>query len=79
MKYTRSLHCLTPPTGAPDEVVKQKTVHLENLSTSTSYYQKWKLSRKGDGDTALALFENSDQVREPIDPEVERRLVRRID
>ncbi|EOD52727.1 putative mfs allantoate protein [Neofusicoccum parvum UCRNP2] len=39
---------------------------------------KWNLSR-GDGDTATALFRDPAEVHEPIDPEEERRLVRKID
>ncbi|KXH66044.1 hypothetical protein CSAL01_05840 [Colletotrichum salicis] len=40
--------------------------------------QKFKLSRTG-GDVALALFDNVGDVHEPIDPEEERRLVRKVD
>ncbi|KAL2882797.1 hypothetical protein SGCOL_002009 [Colletotrichum sp. CLE4] len=40
--------------------------------------QKFKLSRAG-GDVALALFDNVGEVHEPIDPEEERRLVRKVD
>jgi hypothetical protein len=53
--------------------------YLEKSSTHASYHPSWKLSRKGGGDTALALFDNPDQVHEEIDPEVEHRLVRKID
>lgn len=41
---------------------------------------KWKLSgKKADGDIALALFGDPNELREPIDPAEEARLVRRID
>ncbi|KAJ3940519.1 uncharacterized protein N0V96_009523 [Colletotrichum fioriniae] len=40
--------------------------------------QKFKLSKAG-GDVALALFDNVGDAHEPIDPEEERRLVRKID
>ncbi|KXH48055.1 hypothetical protein CNYM01_10064 [Colletotrichum nymphaeae SA-01] len=40
--------------------------------------QKFKLSKAG-GDVALALFDTVGDVHEPIDPEEERRLVRKVD
>lgn len=41
---------------------------------------KWKLSsRKADGDVALALFSDPDELHEPIDPAEEAKLVRQID
>lgn len=39
----------------------------------------WKVSKTGDGDTAMALFDNPDEVDEILDPEEERKLVRKID
>lgn len=39
----------------------------------------WKVSRAGDGDTAMALFETPDQIGEPVDPKEMRRLERKID
>lgn len=43
---------------------------------------KFKFSTKGkrqDGDVALALFANADELNEPIDPEEEKKLIRKID
>ena len=36
-------------------------------------------SRKNDGDVALALFQDVDETREPIDPKEERKLIRKVD
>lgn len=44
-----------------------------------SSHRKWKLSRTGDGDTALALFSNPDELREILDPKEERALQLKID
>lgn len=41
---------------------------------------KWKLSgKKADGDVALALFSDPNELHEPIDPAEEARLVRKVD
>lgn len=43
---------------------------------------KFKFSSKAkapDGDVALQLFSNPDELHEPIDPEEEKRLIRKID
>jgi hypothetical protein len=53
--------------------------HLDVLAPTTSRRAKWKISRKGGGDTALALFDNPDELHEPIDPEEEKKLMRKID
>lgn len=36
-------------------------------------------AKKQDGDVALALFANADDLSEPIDPEEEKKLIRKID
>ena len=70
---------------APDlETGNQPTTeHKETLSpvqTSTSAHQKWALSSQAsDGDTALALFSNPDELHEEITPQDEARLQRKID
>lgn len=54
---------------------KATAVHQEQLTA-----RGWKLSsKKADGDTALALFEDPEDAREAIDPAEEKKLVRRID
>lgn len=55
-----------------------ETLHAET-AVEAEPEQKWKVSRAGDGDVALALFDSPRDVHEPIDPAAERRLVRKID
>jgi hypothetical protein len=38
-----------------------------------------KMGKVEDGDTAMALFDDADQLHEPVDPEEERMLLRKID
>lgn len=40
---------------------------------------KWKVSKTGDGDAAMALFSDPNEVHEPIDPKDEKKLIRKID
>jgi hypothetical protein len=54
-----------------------ETSMVENVPRST--FSKWRLSRSGDGDTALALFSNPDELHEDIDPKEEKQLIRKID
>lgn len=71
--------------SSSDEVQVQKD---EGKSTSIAHDEavlpptahRWKLSQKSaDGDVALTLFDTVDDLHEPIDPEEEKRLVRKID
>ncbi|KAK4962226.1 hypothetical protein LTR66_012762, partial [Elasticomyces elasticus] len=57
---------------------KSSVIHQETAS-SDAQQAKWKVSKAGDGDVAMALFDSPTEIREPIDPEDERRLVRKID
>jgi hypothetical protein len=61
--------------GAPN---KESAIHAETVSQQQSH-PKWKVSKTGDGDTALALFDNPDDLHEAIDPAAERALQRKID
>lgn len=40
---------------------------------------KWKVSKSGDGDTAMALFTNPDELYEYVDPKEARKLLWIID
>ena len=51
--------------------------HQEDVQRQRS--SRWKLSKTGDGDTAMALFDRPDSLQEPVDPAEEKKLVRRID
>ena len=58
---------------------KATTAHSETLAAAATI-PKWHLSSKAaDGDTALALFSNPDELHEVISPEDEARLQRKID
>ena len=61
--------------GAPSDPEEPTVVHRE------SHHQpsKWKVSKTGDGDAAMALFSNPDEINEPIDPADEKKLLRKID
>jgi hypothetical protein len=60
---------------------KPSANHAETLSpASISTHQKWHLSSKAaDGDTALALFNNPDELHESISPADQRALQWKID
>ena len=62
-----------------DDSKDDPSSHIEVVRTLTAPVRKWKVSKTGDGDTALALFDNLDQIQEPIDPAEEKRLVWKID
>ena len=49
------------------------------LPPTSSKFKFSAKSRKNDGDVALALFNNADEMSEPIDPKVERKLIRKVD
>ncbi|KAG4437112.1 hypothetical protein IFR05_007410 [Cadophora sp. M221] len=70
-----------PSTSDIEANDKPSAVHSETLSPSaTSTQPKWHLSSKAsDGDTALALFANPDDLDETISPKEERALQWRID
>jgi hypothetical protein len=71
-----------PPVADEEMAAKASTEHAETITpqqTHTSVHRKWKLSRTGDGDTALALFENPDELHETLDAKQERALQRKID
>lgn len=53
---------------------KASTAHVEDSRKSHTIPEK-----THNGDTALALFAHGDGQHEPIDPEENKRLVRRID
>lgn len=50
---------------------------LDKIADDAPY--KFIVSRTGDGDVALGLFDNPDQVHEAIDPQTEKSLMRRVD
>ena len=71
---------ITPQTASDiEQVGEPSTTHNETLSPATTH-PKWHLSsRNADGDTALALFNNPDELHEAISQADERALQRKID
>ncbi|KAK4498815.1 hypothetical protein PRZ48_009325 [Zasmidium cellare] len=71
---------ITPSSTSPSyQLDKNDTIHQETAST-TDHETKWHLSPKsGTGDAAMALFASPDELHEPIDPDEEKKLVRKID
>jgi hypothetical protein len=56
-----------------DTIAHEETQRSASLS-------KFKFSSKSqDGDVALALFDDPDELNEPISPEEEAKLVRKVD
>ncbi|KAI8262645.1 putative transporter [Colletotrichum sp. SAR11_239] len=55
---------------------KPSAAQLENIEEAD--LQKFKLSKTG-GDVALALFDNVGGIHDPINPEEDRKLVRKVD
>ena len=60
-----------------DQEYHLKDTELSNSPTTTSH--GFKVSRAGGGDTAMALFNDPNDVHEPYDEAEEKRLVRKID
>ncbi|GAB1215707.1 hypothetical protein ATERTT37_004901 [Aspergillus terreus] len=59
-----------------DEVTETPTAsHSENRTVDPS----WKAAKSKDGDTAMALFDDPDELHEPVDPAEARRVLWKID
>ncbi|KAK0322584.1 hypothetical protein LTR54_001178 [Friedmanniomyces endolithicus] len=66
------------PTSVPIHEKDADITHAETAS-AVEHHAKWKVSKAGDGDAAMALFNSPDEIHEPIDPAEEARVVRKID
>lgn len=55
--------------------LKPSAAQLENIEAEL---QKFKLSKTG-GDVALALFDNEGGIHEPVGPDEDRKLLRKVD
>lgn len=87
------IHNLTSPTEDYDAVSvaaandlerqhspdKPSVQQLEDPLSTTNSMPVWKSLKAGDGDTALALFDNVEQLHEVVDPVEEKKLIRKID
>ena len=58
-----------------DGINHQHAEHANQTASATGF----KLNKAGEGDEALALFSNVNDVHEDIDPAEEKKLVRKID
>ncbi len=61
--------------------MREKDADITHAETASAveHHAKWKVSKAGDGDVAMALFKSPDDIHEPIDPAEEARVVRKID
>lgn len=59
----------------PSDPEQPSVIHRETHREPS----KWKISKTGDGDVAMALFSDPNEIHEPIDPEDEKKLIRKID
>ena len=65
---------------APIDIDKDGTNHQHaEHATQPASATGFKLNKAGEGDEALALFSNVNDVHENIDPAEEKKLVRKID
>lgn len=63
----------------PDNM-DDKAVQMHDEVSLPPTTSKWKLSAKSaDGDVALKLFQNPDEMNEPIDPVDEKKLISKVD
>ncbi|KAJ6007550.1 Major facilitator superfamily domain general substrate transporter [Penicillium herquei] len=69
-------HSITPEHGSKADIMDEPTVtHAESSMSRT----KWNSAKSKDGDTAMALFDDADELHEEIDPAEARRLLWKID
>jgi len=73
---TGGADAISPSTSLDHSVEKGTAVHYETPHPSSG---KFMVSKAGDGDAAMALFNSPNEVHEPIDPLEEQRLIRKID
>ncbi|KAK7901053.1 hypothetical protein LTR67_003339 [Exophiala xenobiotica] len=57
----------------------QNEIESMSLPPTTHKFQFSSKYKKNDGDVALQLFSNADELHEPIDPEEEKKLIRKVD
>ncbi|KKK19544.1 putative MFS allantoate transporter [Aspergillus ochraceoroseus] len=67
------------PHAGPEHVDNAKDVPTVNHDEDATAASKWKVESAADGDTAMALFNNSDELHEAIDPAEARKVLWKID
>lgn len=65
-----------PAPGSKKDIVDVPTIsHTE----SSQAHSRWKSAKVADGDVAMALFDDPDELHEQIDPVEARKLLWKID
>ena len=62
-----------------ESLTDKKTEVAAEEAPPQAQSSKWKLSKAGDGDTAMTLFTNPEDMQEEFDPKEERKLLWKID
>lgn len=65
-----------PSSGSKNDIADIPTI---SHSESNQAQSKWKTAQVADGDTAMALFNNPDELHEDIDPAEARKVLWKID
>ncbi|KAJ9610560.1 hypothetical protein H2200_005337 [Cladophialophora chaetospira] len=68
-----------PETTDDKAIEVQKEIESLNLPPTGHKFQFSSKSKKQDGDVALALFANAEDLHIPVEPEEEKKLIRKID
>ncbi|KAK2827836.1 hypothetical protein FQN49_007294 [Arthroderma sp. PD_2] len=63
----------------PGDGSETSAAEIESAEPIEVPQSKWKVSKSGDGDTAMALFSNPDDLHEYVDPKEARKLLWKID
>jgi hypothetical protein len=66
----------TPPEKSLDP---ESAIHAETTPSQPSTASKWRVSRSGDGDVAMSLFNSPDELHDPISPSEDARVKRKVD
>jgi hypothetical protein len=69
----------TPSTPPEKSLDPESAIHAETTPHQPPSQSKWKVSRSGDGDVAMSLFNSPSELHEPISPEEDARVKRKVD
>ena len=71
----------TPPVPSQDVESKAKIAEVPTITheESNQEHSKFKAAKNADGDTAMALFDDPDELHEEVDPVEARKLLWKID
>lgn len=64
------------PTNPEEEAT---IIHQESTASKSWLWGKWNQVKSGEGDTAMALFDDPDELHEELDPATVRKLIWKID